>query len=94
MSATSSTDVLSLNLGLRERTSVDEVADIVIDVMGLENVKRKYTGGPRGWKGDNPLVQLSVERIKRLGWRPNTSPKEAIRQTAKWTMKELKRKGA
>ena len=88
----SSDPVNIFNLGLRERTSVDEVADIVIDVMGLKNVRRRYTGGPRGWKGDNPVVQLSIERIKRLGWRPQTSPKEAIRTTAEWTLKELSRK--
>jgi len=90
----SSSTVNIFNLGLRERTSVDEVADIVIAVMGLRQVKRRYTGGPRGWKGDNPVVQLSVERIKGLGWSPKTSPKEAIRATAEWTLKELNRKGA
>ena len=90
----SSSPVNIFNLGLRERTSVDEVADIVIDVMGLKEVARKYTGGPRGWKGDNPVVQLSVERIRRLGWRPVTSPKEAIRATAEWTLKDLNRKAA
>ena len=90
----SSSPVNIFNLGLRERTSVDEVADIVVEVMGLKDVKRKYTGGTRGWKGDNPVVQLSVEKIRRLGWRPKTSPKEAIRETAEWTLKELSRKGA
>jgi UDP-glucose 4-epimerase len=90
----SSSPVNIFNLGLREKTTVDEVATIVIDVMGLEKVKRRYTGGPRGWKGDNPVVQLSVERIKRLGWRPKTSPKEAIRATAEWTLRELSRKSA
>jgi len=85
----SSSPVNIFNLGLRERTTVDEVADIVIEVMGLEKVKRRYTGGPRGWKGDNPVVQLSIERIKKLGWRPRSSPKEAIRATAEWTLKEL-----
>ena len=90
----SSSTVNIFNLGLRERTSVDEVAGIVIEVMGLKGVKRRYTGGPRGWKGDNPVVQLSVERIKRLGWKPETSPKEAIRSTAEWTLKELTGKAA
>ena len=88
----STSPVNIFNLGLRERTSVDEVADIVVDVMGLKNVRRRYTGGPRGWKGDNPVVQLSVEKIKRLGWRPKTAPKAAIRKTAEWTLKELSRK--
>jgi UDP-glucose 4-epimerase len=85
----SSSPVNIFNLGMREKTTVDQVADIVIDVMGLRAVKRKYTGGPRGWKGDNPVVQLSVERIRKLGWNPKSSPKEAIRATAEWTLKEL-----
>jgi len=88
----SSAPVNIFNLGLEERTSVDEVADIVIDVMGLSKVTRRYTGGPRGWKGDNPVVQLSVDKIKRLGWNPWTSPKEAIRLTAEWTLRELRGK--
>jgi len=90
----SSSPVNIFNLGLRERTTVDQVADIVIEVMGLKDVKRRYTGGPRGWKGDNPVVQLSVDRIKKLGWNPKSSPKEAIRTTAEWTLKELGRKRA
>jgi UDP-glucose 4-epimerase len=89
----SASPVNIFNLGLRERTTVDEVADIVIEVMGLKGVKRRYTGGPRGWKGDNPVVQLSIDRIRRLGWKPTTSPKEAIRATAEWTLKELRGKG-
>ncbi len=85
----SSEPVNIFNIGLRERTTVDEVAGIVIDVMGLKDVKRRYTGGSRGWKGDNPVVQLSVEKIKRLGWEPRTPAKEAIRSTAEWTLREI-----
>ena len=85
----SSDPVNIFNLGLTEKTKVDDVADIVIDVMGLRGVKRRYTGGPRGWKGDNPVVQLSSEKIRRLGWRPKVSSREAIRTTAAWTAREL-----
>lgn len=80
------------NLGLEKRTSVDELADIVIEEMGLANVKKRYTGGTRGWIGDNPVVHLSIEKIKRLGWRPKMSPADAIRLTAKWTLREIRRK--
>jgi len=67
---------------------VDRVADLVVEEMKLDRnkVKRKYTGGPRGWIGDNPLVELSLERIKKLGWRPTVSSEEAIRRTARWTL--------
>ena len=55
------------NLGLQEQTSVDELADIVIDEMGLADVKRLYAGGERGWIGDNPVVHLSVREVALLG---------------------------
>jgi len=78
------------NLAIEEQTIVDRVADIVIEEMGLKNVKRRYTGGPKGWIGDNPVVILSIDPIKKLGWRPKISPEEAIRLTARWTLNEVK----
>ncbi len=85
----SSRPVNIFNLGLAERTSVDEVADIVIEEMGLKGVKKRYTGGSHGWKGDNPVVNLSFEKIGRLGWVPKTNAREAVRATARWTLREL-----
>ncbi len=88
----SSASINIFNLGLQEQTTVDELASIVIDEMGLANVKRKYTGGPRGWIGDNPVVYLQVEKIKNLGWKPKMSPKDTIRLTAKWTVKDIEKR--
>lgn len=79
------------NLGLAERTSVDEVADIVIEEMGLKGVRKRYTGGSHGWTGDNPVVNLSVEKMKRVGWSPKTSARDAVRMTARWTLEEIRR---
>jgi len=78
------------NLGLQEQTSVDELADIVIQEMGLRGVKKRYTGGQRGWVGDNPVVYLSIKKIQALGWKPAMSPADTIRLTARWTLQELK----
>ena len=78
------------NLGTDRQTLVDEVADIVIDEMRLSNVRRLYTGGPRGWIGDNSVVQLSLEKIKSLGWRQMISEEEGLRRTARWTLKDRK----
>ena len=77
------------NLGLQEQTSVDELADIVIQEMGLHDVKKRYSGGVRGWVGDNPVVYLSIKRIQALGWKPKMSAVDTIRLTAKWTLGEL-----
>jgi UDP-glucose 4-epimerase len=61
--------------------------------MGLSKVKKSYTGGARGWVGDNPVVYLSTKKIRGLGWKPKTSPAEAIRRTARWTLREVGRQG-
>jgi UDP-glucose 4-epimerase len=52
----SSEKVNIFNLGLDEQTLVDRVADLIMEEMKLDKakVKRKYSGGPRGWIGDNP----------------------------------------
>ena len=87
----SSNHVNIFNLGLQEQTTVDELADLVIGEMGLLKVRKKYTGGVRGWVGDNPVVFLSTKKIRGLGWKPKLSPADAIRQTARWTLQEVGR---
>jgi len=79
------------NLAIEENSTPDDVADIVIREMGLKNVKRRYTGGVRGWIGDNPIVHLSIEKIKALGWEPEIPTEEAITRSARWTVLELKK---
>jgi UDP-glucose 4-epimerase len=79
------------NLGLEEQTVVDRVADLILEEMGLDkaNVQRRYSGGSRGWIGDNPQVVLSLEKIKSHGWRQSVPSEDAIRQTARWTLQHL-----
>jgi UDP-glucose 4-epimerase len=72
------------NLGWESYMNVNNVADIITDELGLENVKYEYTGGDRGWVGDSPLVHLSIEKLKALGWQPKVSSEEGIRKTVRW----------
>jgi nucleoside-diphosphate-sugar epimerase/very-short-patch-repair endonuclease len=74
------------NLAVEDNKLVDQVADIVIGEMGLHDVKRKYTGGRRGWIGDIPVVHLDISKLKNCGWSPRFSAEEAIARTAKWTI--------
>jgi len=87
-----SSKVNIFNLGMKEQTVVDEVADLVIEEMGLTNVRRTYAGGARGWIGDNAIVELEMSRIMKLGWRPQLSSEEAIRRTIRWTLNETARR--
>jgi len=74
------------NLAVEDNKLVDQVADIVIREMGLRDVKRRYTGGPRGWIGDIPVVDLDISKLKSCGWLPKVSTEEAIGKTARWTI--------
>jgi UDP-glucose 4-epimerase len=74
------------NLGTPTPISVDRVAELVIEEMGLEGVKLYYTGGTRGWKGDLPKTFLDTSRIRSLGWSPGRDSEEAVREMARACM--------
>lgn len=69
------------NIGSPDSVDVTEIADIVAGQMGLSDVNYRYTGGAdgRGWKGDVKIMQLSIDRISKLGWRPRRGSAESIK---------------
>jgi len=68
------------NLGCVSNTTVTKIAEMVVEEMGLKNVKFKYTGGKRGWPGDVPRFQLDATRMKKLGWKERYTSDEAVRK--------------
>lgn len=66
------------NLGNPEMTSVVTIAQRVVNAMRLSNVEFHFTGGKEAWPGDQPVVDLSVEKIAELGWSPKKKSEEAI----------------
>ncbi|WP_435553201.1 NAD-dependent epimerase/dehydratase family protein [Natrinema sp. CGMCC1.2065] len=77
------------NLGTRTTTSVDRIAAIVADELALEPAF-EYTGGDRGWTGDVPKMRLSIEKLAALGWEPDRSSDEAVRQATREIIEELR----
>jgi len=73
-----------LNLGHDEFMSVRDLADIVVDELGLKGVRYRTTGGRRGWLGDSPFVHLDTTRLKALGWQPQISIEQGIRNTVRY----------
>jgi UDP-glucose 4-epimerase len=67
------------NLGNSDVTRVTTIAQMLVESMGLANVKLKYTGGERGWPGDVPQVRLDTLRMEKLGWKPKYNSDEAVR---------------
>jgi UDP-glucose 4-epimerase len=78
------------NLGCDSFTSVTKIAQIVIEEMGLKDVKFKYTGGKRGWPGDVPIVHFNIDKMKKLGWQPKHTSDEAVRIATQRILKQLK----
>ena len=56
------------NLGGEDRTSVSDIAKMVIAAMNLE-AKIKYTGGDRGWVGDVPRFNYDLKKIHKLSFK-------------------------
>lgn len=67
------------NLGCSDWLSVRRIADMVVEAMGLQNVRYEYTGGEGGWPGDVPRFRLDVRRINDLGWTARHNSEQAVR---------------
>ncbi|MBO6087234.1 NAD-dependent epimerase/dehydratase family protein [bacterium] len=75
------------NLGVESRTTVTEMAEMVINEMGL-NASIRYTGGDKGWVGDVPQFSYSLDKIHKLGWSANLSSNEAVRKSVQYILEK------
>jgi UDP-glucose 4-epimerase len=77
------------NVGVDSRTKVRDIARIVVEEMGLKDVKLSYAGGSKGWKGDVPKFGYDLSKIHALGWKAAKSSDEAVRLAARTILKEM-----
>ena len=75
------------NLGNDGYIQVRVSAELIANVMGLRP-RFVFEKQVRGWKGDNPFVHLSIEKMKSLGWEPQFSIQESIESTVNWLLAE------
>lgn len=73
-----------------EGTTVTKIAEIVVEELGLENVRFAYTGGDRGWKGDVPRFKYDISKVLSTGWMPKHTSDEAVRQTVRDAVVNMK----
>jgi UDP-glucose 4-epimerase len=71
------------NVATGDYITVREIADLAVELVGLEPGETRYefTGGPRGWQGDVPVVRLNTDRIRALGWRCRRTSREALSES-------------
>jgi UDP-glucose 4-epimerase len=68
------------NVATDDYITVTEIANLAIETLGLslDCVELTYTGGPRGWKGDVPVVRFDLTRIHSMGWRAKRTSRQAL----------------
>lgn len=62
---------------------VKSIAKVVVESMNLSRVKFVFTGGKRGWQGDVPKVRMDTQKLRRLGWKPLHTSRQAIQESVR-----------
>jgi UDP-glucose 4-epimerase len=74
-----------LNLGTKEYCQVNDSIAWISEHLGVRP-KLKYSGGERGWIGDNPFIFLDTAKINNAGFKPKLSIKESVIRTLEYLM--------
>jgi UDP-glucose 4-epimerase len=75
-----------LNLGTNEYCQVNDSIAWITEHLGL-NPKLIYSGGDRGWVGDNPFIFLDTTKINTAGWKPKLTIEDAVIKTLRFLQK-------
>ena len=68
----------SFNIGPdASATTVRQIAERVVSKVA-PSASIRYTGGTKGWPGDVPAFNYSIEKLRRLGWTPRLTSAQAV----------------
>jgi UDP-glucose 4-epimerase len=68
------------NLGVDDYCTVASSVSWICERLGVQP-ELDYTGGARGWVGDNPFIYLDTTKIRSTGWEPRFGIREAVERT-------------
>ena len=71
------------NLGTPEYVQVNQSIGYICAALGLKP-QLEYTGGNKGWIGDNPFIFLDTKKIQATGWKPKLTIEQGIIKTLRW----------
>ncbi len=84
LSIEKSEDKINLyNLGTDEFCEVRDSIKWICNELRLKP-KLNFTGGERGWIGDNPFIFLDTKKIRSLGWKPKLNIENSIIKTVQY----------
>ncbi len=71
------------NLGVDGYCDVNDSIGWICEVLGVQP-ELQYSGGDRGWTGDNPFLFLDTQKIQSLGWTPKIGIREGVIKTVEF----------
>lgn len=71
------------NLGAEDYVEVMDSVAVICEELGVMP-EFTFSGGERGWIGDNPFIFLETKKIRALGWQPKVNIKDGVRKTLQW----------
>jgi UDP-glucose 4-epimerase len=71
------------NLGVDDYCQVNDSIGWICEELGVKP-ELQYSGGDRGWIGDNPFIHLDVSKIQSLGWQPKLTIREGVIKTVQY----------
>jgi UDP-glucose 4-epimerase len=71
------------NLGTEEFVQVNDSIGFICNALNLQP-QREYTGGSRGWVGDNPFIFLDTKKVRSTGWKTSLTIEQGIVRTLEW----------
>ena len=71
------------NLGTPEYVQVNDSIGFICAALGIKP-RLDYTGGNKGWIGDNPFIFLDTKKIQSTGWKPKLTIEQGIIKTLRW----------
>jgi UDP-glucose 4-epimerase len=75
--------VETYNLGTEEYVQVNDSIRIICATLGLQP-RIEYSGGNKGWIGDNPFIFLETKKIRATGWKTTLTIEQSIGRTLQW----------
>ena len=78
--AASDKRVTVVNLGTDEYCEVNDSIGWICQRLGVSPTI-EYTGGDRGWIGDNPFIFLDCKHMRSFGWEPRHTIRESVVKT-------------
>jgi UDP-glucose 4-epimerase len=72
------------NVSSNKAVKVIEIADKIVEIMGIEETSYSFTEEKRGWKGDVSYISPDITKLEKLGWVPKVSLKDGMKLYLEW----------